>query len=153
MHFEMLSRKQQLSKPGAIGLMAISAFGLFDAVLLTVEHYQNITLPCNITHGCELVLTSKYAEVFGIPIALFGAVYYFAILALSFYGYQEKIDLRLLFFPALIGGILSLGLLYVQGGILHAWCQYCILSAVSSLLLFALTSYIVFKRKEPDHEK
>lgn len=152
MRFEMLSRKQRLSKPTAIGLMVIAAFGLFDATLLTVEHYQNITLPCNVTHGCELVLSSKYAEVFGVPIALFGVLFYLGILALSYFGYHEAIDLRLLLIPTLLGALSSLGLLYIQGGILHAWCQYCILSAISSLSLFVLVSYVVFKRKEPVHE-
>ncbi|MBP9827439.1 hypothetical protein KBC99_03105, partial [Candidatus Saccharibacteria bacterium] len=60
----------------------LSIVGLFDSLLLTVEHYSRRGLPCSFTGGCERVLTSKWSEVFGIPISLGGVVFYGLILYL-----------------------------------------------------------------------
>lgn len=58
----------------------LALLGFVDATYLTILYYQNVIPPCSIAHGCETVLTSKYATIFfGIPTALLGAIYYLTI--------------------------------------------------------------------------
>ncbi len=58
-------------------LAAIVALGgLVDSVYLTVKHFTAGVVPCSIIDGCEQVLTSSYAEMFGIPTAAFGIAAY-----------------------------------------------------------------------------
>ncbi len=61
----------------------VALVGLGDAVYLTIHHYTGEKVPCSIVEGCEQVLTSSYAEVAGIPLAVFGAAAYFAAFSLA----------------------------------------------------------------------
>lgn len=124
----------------AFGLLFVSLLGFIDASYLTVTHYVNITVPCTLTHGCDIILKSAYSEIFGIPLAAFGVLYYLAIF-FGTYIFLETTKLKFLRLTALFtfGGVLvSSWLVYVQLGILHAICQYCMFSALSSLILCGL---------------
>ncbi len=51
-------------------LAAVVALGgLADSIYLTIKHFTGEKVPCSIVEGCEQVLTSSYAEIFGIPLA------------------------------------------------------------------------------------
>jgi len=47
--------------------LALSFVGFLDASYLTAKHYLNFEIPCSILNGCEQVLTSQYATLFGVP--------------------------------------------------------------------------------------
>ncbi|MCR4312410.1 MAG: vitamin K epoxide reductase family protein [Candidatus Uhrbacteria bacterium] len=123
--------------------LVVSFLGFIDAAYLSASHFTHVSLPCTITHGCEIVTSSTYAVTFGIPVALFGAAYYLSV----FFGivtYKETKN------PALLRGIslltvsglaASAWFLYVQAFLLRAFCQYCLLSAITSTVLFALGMY------------
>lgn len=124
-------------------LVGLSVVGLIDALLLTVEHYASFRLPCTATGGCEQVLTSKYATVFGIPTATFGVIFYGVVLALGVHWMiRKEVSLTLLRVWATIGFAASLGLTYIQGFVLHAWCQYCLLSALTTTAIFGLSFFM-----------
>ncbi|HYJ89737.1 MAG TPA: vitamin K epoxide reductase family protein, partial [Pyrinomonadaceae bacterium] len=61
----------------------VALVGLADAIYLTIHHYTAEPVPCAITGGCEMVLTSPYAEIAGVPLAAFGAAAYFTAFALA----------------------------------------------------------------------
>ena len=61
----------------------VALIGLADAVYLTIKHYTGEAVPCSLVEGCEQVLTSAYAEVGGVPLAIFGAAAYFAAFSLA----------------------------------------------------------------------
>ena len=63
-------------------LLAFGALGFLDATYLTIQHYINRVPPCTIG-GCETVLTSTYATLGQIPIALIGAIFYGVVLLLT----------------------------------------------------------------------
>lgn len=135
-------------------LVGLAVVGLSDATLLTKEHYSGLVLPCTVTHGCETVLTSKYAVVFGVPLALLGVIFYLTVLVSALYLLSNP-NRRLKQFILLlgtIGFISSLGLIYIQGAVLHAWCQYCLLSALTSTLIFA-TSLALYVSKDKSKEE
>ena len=131
-------------------LTALFAFlGFADAAYLTASHYFTLPLPCSLTEGCDIVLRSRYAMIGPVPLAALGAAYYLLALFLAIFLYtQEKPDLR----PAraiwlLSGlGVLASGyLFYLQSSVIHAFCMYCLGSALTSILLFAASSVLVGK--------
>jgi uncharacterized membrane protein len=115
---------------------AISLAGLANATYLTVAHLTGEDVVCGSLVGCSAVLTSVYASVGPIPTAAFGALAYFAAFSfatLAAFGYT-----RARFFLSLVvAGMfaVTLGLLYVQAFVLHAFCPFCLLSAALTFLL------------------
>jgi uncharacterized membrane protein len=122
--------------PYGIGILAF--LGFLDATYLTVLHYKNIIPPCSVARGCETVLTSQFATIFGIPIALLGAGFYLAVLALLLIWIQTKRTNLLTLLVTLTGIGLLVGILLVviQAFVLHAFCQYCLTSELIDFLLF-----------------
>lgn len=123
--------------------LILSFLGFLDATYLTILHYKNIIPPCSLAHGCDIVLTSKYATFFGIPIALLGVLYYTAIIGLltHFLQNKNKITLKLLLCLSTSGFIVSVILVAIQAFILHAFCQYCLgVEGINTVILFLLLS-------------
>jgi hypothetical protein len=48
---------------------------------LTYVHYAGLQPICGISHGCETVQTSRYANLAGVPVALLGLIVYIGLLA------------------------------------------------------------------------
>lgn len=121
-------------------IFAITALvGFVDASYLTAEHFRGVVPPCT-TSGCEEVLTSSYAVIFGIPLAVLGMIYY-GILIMLLIAYWDTGSARFLRIAAYatIGGIAaSVYFMYLQAWVLNAYCQYCLLSAGTSTLLALL---------------
>ncbi len=131
-------------------LAAISAVGLTDAIYLTITHFTNELVPCNFSHGCETVLKSQYAEIFGIPVAALGVIFYFTTLVISvFFANHHKYHWLLSVWGA-VGFISTLYLFYLQAFVLHAFCQYCLLSALTSTLTFGITTLLYFTNKHKE---
>jgi uncharacterized membrane protein len=117
----------------------LSLVGLADSIYLTVEHLAGRAVRCTVTGGCEEVLTSSYATVGGVPLAGIGALAYFVVFSaaiLAAFGNRAAGDL-LLYLVALMLAV-SVYLFILQAFVLHAFCQFCLLSAAVTLLL-ALT--------------
>ena len=131
-----------------IALLLISFGGFIDASFISVEHYLGNPIRCNFLKGCETVTSSSYATFFGIPVALFGAVYYLAIFLTLIIFLDTKKE-RLIFWVArftVVGFLASLWFLYLQIFVILALCLYCVLSALSSTLLFILGLVILYRR-------
>lgn len=130
--------KQWIYRAAPWIIALFSFLGFLDASYLAIEHYLGGVPPCSIVAGCEIVLISSYAEVFGVPVALLGALYYFAI----FMSALLIISLDLEFLWILIVIISSAGLLasayfvYLQIFVIGAICLYCFFSATMTFLIF-----------------
>ncbi len=120
--------------------IAISFLGFLDATFLTAEHYLGPLLGCPIFGGCDKVLVSPYSAVAGIPVALFGAIYYLAIfvLGIAYFDTGRVKILKLAASLTPLGLIASLWFLYLQLFVIKALCFYCIISLTTSTLLFVL---------------
>ena len=131
--------------------IAVSFVGFLDAAYLTVQHYNKGILPCYIFSGCDKVLASSYAAVAGVPVSLFGALFYFLILAAAvFYiDTKHKAALTILVYLPIAGFAATLWLFFLQLFVIKAICFYCVVSAVSSTLLFGLGIYLWFLQKRP----
>ena len=116
----------------------LSLFGFLDAALLTVKHYLGTPLSCPLFGNCEKVLSSPYAAIWGVPVALGGVIYYLVIFILTV-SYIDTKRIGILNFTARltwVGLLASLGFMYVQIFVIRSLCFWCLLSAVTSTLLF-----------------
>ncbi|MDQ2937621.1 MAG: vitamin K epoxide reductase family protein [Acidobacteriota bacterium] len=117
----------------------VSLIGLADSLYLTVEHLSGRSVRCTIVMGCSEVLSSPYASVRGIPLALVGATGYFLVFSLTTlaaFGY--KVAGQLLTVVVAVMFLTTLWLLYLQAFVIKAFCQFCLLSALVTLILTAL---------------
>lgn len=114
----------------------LSLIGLADAIYLTVEHLAGRAVQCTITSGCEEVLTSAYATVGPIPLAALGALAYFSVFSLAIlaiFGNRGAGNFLLYVVGLMLAA--SVYLFILQAFVLHAFCQFCLLSAAVTLLL------------------
>ena len=121
-------------------LFALAAFlslgGLADSIYLTVTHMTGEDVTCVASSGCSEVLSSAYASVGPIPLGAFGALGYFlafSLATLAAFGYARARA----FLPVVVAVMLltTFWLLYVQAFVLHAFCDFCLLSAGLTLSL------------------
>lgn len=136
-------KSKALPKQLIWAFLAISFIGFIDASYLTVSHYTGADLNCNLVSGCEQVTNSEYSVVFGIPLALMGLFYYLSIFLLSFLYLDIKKEVIFEFIrPLTVAGLLaSVWFVYLQIYVIEAICQYCMLSAGTSTLLFILAMF------------
>ena len=129
-----------------IAILILGFLGFLDTSYLTILHYKNLIPPCTISNGCETVLTSKFATVLGIPIALLGSLFYTSVIAacILFYHNSKKIFAKTIFLIASAGIAVSILLFYIQLAIIKSFCQYCILSEIINFSIFYL-SYLLLK--------
>lgn len=117
----------------------LAAVGIAETTYLAASHLAGANVVCVASSGCSQVLRSVYASVGGIPLAAIGALGYFAAFSaatLSAFGYRRAPDVL-----AVLVGLMfltTLWLLYVQAFVLHAFCDYCLLSAALVFLLAGL---------------
>lgn len=119
--------------------MLLSLVGLLDSIYLTVQHLAGKSVKCTVTDGCSKVLSSSYATVAGMPTASFGAMAYFTAFSLAtlaaFGSQQARTWLAVLIVPMILT---TCWLFYLQAFVLHAFCEFCLLSATMSSLLTLL---------------
>lgn len=122
-------------------LLALALVGLGDTFYLSYFQYLNLIPSCAIA-GCDIVLTSVYSKFFGVPLAYIGLVYYVYMLGLAILLTIEPRSFALRLGALMYTGIGLLyslhAIFYVQMTLIGALCQYCIISAFLTLLLFAV---------------
>lgn len=94
--------------------------------------------------GCEVVQNSPWAYFLGVPVAAWGLAGYVAIFITAFLGthprfaHQRWISFALLALTGL-AFLFSIYLSLLEEFVIHAWCQWCIVSAVLATLAFGLS--------------
>jgi uncharacterized membrane protein len=104
--------------------------------------------------GCNIVADSPYARIFGLPLGYFGLIYYsymFGLVALlAFDPFSGGMRWGTLLY-AVLGIALSICFMYIQFTYISAFCIYCMISAVTTLLLLitALSHFIATHERIP----
>ena len=120
----------------------LSLLGLADALYLTVEHVTGQSVRCTIISGCSEVLSSPYAVVAGIPLAMIGAAAYFTVFSLAtLAAFNYRIAGTLLTVLVTAMFLVSLWLIYLQAFVTREFCQYCLLSAAITTGLLVVTLF------------
>jgi len=132
--------KETIPKKLTITLIIISFLGFLNATYLSAEHFAGGIPNCSFLRGCELVTTGEYSMLGPIPIAYMGLAYYLIIFVLVM-AYREcgvRKILKYLGYLTFLGFLFSLWLVYLQAFIIKAFCLYCMVSAITSTVLFIL---------------
>ncbi len=138
------------SPPNSIAKLPIVAAvvavaGIVDSVYLTVHHYTAEPVPCGAEFDCGAVLASPYAEIYGVPLAAFGAVAYFIAFSLALLtAFGDQRMWKLFGGQTALMAVFSLYLIYLQAFVIGAWCQFCLLSATTTFVLFILFIISIF---------
>lgn len=127
----------------------VALVGLGDSVYLTIHHFTAVPVPCSIISGCETVLTSSYAEIAGIPLAAFGAAAYFIAFSLALLtAFGNRPMWNFFGVQAVLMAIFTGWLIYVQAVIIGAFCQFCLLSALTTFLLLAIFIFSTYRSRK-----
>jgi uncharacterized membrane protein len=119
-----------------VAIGAIAGAGALVTGYLTLVHFTGARVVCP-TSGCETVQNSRYAEMFGVPVALLGLLAFLAILAtaISTHPYAPIAGAAL----AVTAFVFSAYLLLVQLFAIHALCTWCVTTDVATTILVPLT--------------
>ena len=131
------------------GLLTVAGMGI--AGYLTTVHYADQPIVCSSIGDCELVNSSTYASLGGVPVALMGLAAYALMLALIVGTWLRRSPELLLaaWGIALASFGFSMYLTYVELRVLYAICVYCVGSAsVMTALLVVLSACVWFVRGE-----
>lgn len=123
----------------AVAILAL--LGLFVSLYMLAYAFR-LTGPVLCSVGdCEAVQNSEFSRIGGVPVAALGVVGYLALLVLALLGLRPSFHRsRRLSALLLVGGAVGLlfsgYLTYLEAFVIHAWCQWCVSSAVIMLLAF-----------------
>jgi len=127
-------------------LIAVLALaGLIVSCIALREHYRVGVAPCDInsTWDCGTVNHSPFAEIAGVPVAIFGILGYAAIAAFA-------LARRWWFVLALATGAVgfSIYLTYIEAKVLETYCIWCVTSAGIIALTEIATIVAVLRRNK-----
>ncbi|HVV39269.1 MAG TPA: vitamin K epoxide reductase family protein [Candidatus Paceibacterota bacterium] len=122
-------------------LISATFVGLADTMYLSYFAYTNAVPGCAIG-GCEQVLTSVYSKFYNVPLAYIGLVFYIYMLALAVLlaiePRSKALRVGLLAYTAIGVAFSAYFEFYIQGVLIGAYCMYCAISALTTLILFGL---------------
>jgi uncharacterized membrane protein len=134
-------------------MLALALIGMADAFYVAHASYTGQVLREFVIEGANTVLNSPYGRIVGVPLSYFGFIYYLhmfglaGLLALD--PSSRGLRLGALLYAAL-GVAASIYFVYLQLTYIHAVCIYCLLSAITTLLLFIAASWhFGATRREP----
>ena len=124
-------------------IVALALLGLGDSAYLAYEHFV-APIIC-IGSGCARVDASIYSEIFGVPLSVLGLLSYGAILGLTLASLRTGNPLSSYlhlgtFGLALTGVVFSSYLTYLEFSVIHAFCTWCMVSAVNIAAIFVLAA-------------
>ena len=122
--------------------VALAVLGLLVSIYMTIYKVTSNNSMCLGSGDCSTVNASKYSEVNGIPVAVFGVIGYAAILAVLYLENRNRFFKQngtlLIFGMALTGFLFTLWLIYVEVAILRALCPFCVTSQTAMTLIFII---------------
>jgi uncharacterized membrane protein len=132
---------------GAIAVLALA--GAAVAGYLVYTRYTGARIACA-TGGCETVQHSKYAKAAGVPVAVLGLLAYLAVFATALSARLEA---------AAVGAVIVLGgfafgiyLIVIQVAVIHAICQWCLVSdGILAVLAIACAERLRRATATPHH--
>ena len=123
---------------------ALALAGIFVALYLTLYKIGVIgELSCSIG-SCETVNTSKWSRFLGLPVAAWGLLFYLDVFAVALVGTMprfedERVISVVLVAESAVGVLFSAWLTYLELGVIHAICIWCVTSAVIVTLILLVS--------------
>ncbi|HLC75176.1 MAG TPA: vitamin K epoxide reductase family protein [Candidatus Nanoarchaeia archaeon] len=141
-----MMKKKRLLK----SFIVLSLVGILISLYLVQNHYappsQGSFCDLGETLSCSLVNTSVFSELFHVPVALLGALWFFSLIIFSWKALSDD-----KFIPVILGwsvvGVLSIVYFVIAEIILQAVCPLC--TAVHVIVLFVfIASILLYKRSK-----
>ncbi len=121
----------------------LAVIGLLVSLYMTIYKVTDNDAMCLGSGDCATVNASRYSEVYGIPVALFGVLGYGAILGLNLVENRTEFlrhnAILFAFGLALAGFLFTLYLIYVEFAWIKALCPFCIVSQITMTILFIVS--------------
>jgi len=135
---------------------ALALAGIFISLYLTLYKLGVIgELSCSIG-SCETVNTSKWSSFLGLPVAAWGVFFYLDVFVIALVGTFPKFENEplislILAAEAAVGVLFSAWLTYLELGVIHAICIWCVTSAfiVAAIFLVSVADYRESRVPEP----
>jgi len=122
-------------------LLAIAIVGMLLTGYLTYTSLIGASVRgCSAGGGCDVVLTSHWSKIFGLPTALWGFLAYAGLGGIAFIRRADT-HWRYAWIAAAFGVSFSLYLTTISLTVLKAACPYCLTSLGLMLAALALTTY------------
>jgi uncharacterized membrane protein len=127
----------------AVALLAL--VGLLLSVYLALHQLGMLgALACGGSGSCEKVQASRWAYIAGVPVAAFGVGGYLALLVAALVGLKDRwqesgTPASWLVMLSGVGVLFSLYLKALEAFVIHAFCRWCIASAVLIALIFVVS--------------
>lgn len=118
--------------------------GLFMSVYLLMYALGAYSgLVCGASGSCDYVQASEYARFLGLPVSGWGVAWYAAVFLIAMLSLQGRFaDVkwpgRALLILATGGLAFSIYLTAIEAFVLHAFCRWCVASAILTVLIFLL---------------
>jgi uncharacterized membrane protein len=126
-----------------IALIALAIIGLLVSIYMTIFKITSNDNMCIGSKDCSVVNASRYSELYGIPVAVFGVVGYAAILAVLWLernpGFFNQNGTMLLFGLSLTGFLFTLYLIFLEIALIKAYCPFCLTSQAAMTIIFILS--------------
>ena len=138
-------------------MAALALAGIFIALYLLLYKIGRIgNLSCSIG-SCETVNSSKWAVLLGAPVAGWGVVFYLVLFSLALASLQDRYAgslamSQLLVLVSGIGFAFSAWLTFLELFVIHAICQWCVISAIIVTAAFAVAVLDLRDRGSPQSE-
>jgi len=124
-------------------LVILAVAGILVSGYLFWKGADPASVTCSIGGGCETVLSSPYAKMFGFPVAGLGIIWYVVALTLVWLVYFRRVWAELpIQIWAAFGLAFSFYLLYLEKYKIGAYCTWCLVS----LGLVILITVLVFAK-------
>ena len=130
--------------------------GATISTLLLHSDSEVHALLCPVRVGCEAVLSSRYAAMLGIPLPWYGVGFYLSLLVLLLTAYgtaSRRSRVRLLgagLSLSVIGASASAVMMFIQFGVLRAFCPLCTASALVSASLVVASAQAERRAEKAD---
>ncbi len=122
----------------------LALVGVFLALYLSLWKLGFMgVIPCG-SGECDIVQSSEYAYLFGVPVAFYGLGGYLALVVIGLVGVQPRfVDRRepTLWLIAIsgLGVAFTLYLSYLEAFVINAWCRWCLVSAALIAAIFLVS--------------
>lgn len=112
-------------------ILILAILGIAISLYLTYAKLTSTPIIC--TMSCDSVQKSPYSEIFGIPVAVFGVLYYFVLFFLVQKNIRNYTGLWLVW-----GILFSSYLTYLELFVIEAICEWCVSSFLNIIVISAL---------------
>jgi uncharacterized membrane protein len=144
-----------MKKPAPYVMLVCALIGMAIAAYDCYMIYAGQLLWCPPPiNGCNTVAYSPYGRIYGVPIGYFGLVFYavmFMLAALLTSGPSRRCLRLAVLLYTIVGVCGSIGFVYLDLAFIRAFCIYCLISAINTVVL--LLSAIAYYRAMAGHDE